>query len=252
MNAVGSLLRRLRARNYAFWFFVCLQSHAIAADWPQFRGPTHDGISTDRLNRQWTGSVTNPVWRVPLTNCLGSVTVSGGRVFTQTRWMTNGVDMEGCAALNAANGAELWRRDLDEAYYPESGVGYDDGPRTTPVVDGDSVFVLSSYLKLFRLNRTNGAIIWVKDLVSEYGSTVIQWQNAASPVIENGLIYLNANCGSSTLMALRTSDGSEAWRTQNEAMTHSTPTLATIQGVRQLIFAVQSGVVSLDPQTGTR
>ena len=140
--------------------------------------------------------MTNPVWRVPLTNCLGSLTVGEGRVFTQTRWMTNGLDREGCVALNATNGAELWRRDLDDAYYPESGVGYDDGPRTTPVVDGNSVFVLSSYLKLFRLNRTNGAVIWMRDLVNDYGSTVIQWQNGASPVIENGLIYLNANCGS--------------------------------------------------------
>jgi outer membrane protein assembly factor BamB len=105
-------------------------------------------------------------------------------------------------------------------------------------------------LKLFRLNRTNGAIIWVKDLVSDYGSTIIQWQNAASPVIENGLIYLNANCGTSTLMALRTSDGSEAWRAQNDAMTHATPTIATIHGVRQVIFATQRGLVSLDPPTG--
>jgi outer membrane protein assembly factor BamB len=242
---------RLHAPELTLCVAFVLACIASGADWPQYRGGNHDGISTDRLNTQWTGSVTNPVWRIPLTNCLGSLTVSDGRVFTQTRRMANGLDLESCVALNATNGAELWARDLDDAYYPEGGVGYDDGPRTTPAADGDSVFVLSSYLKLYRLNRTNGAIIWSKDLVNIYGSTVIAWQNAASPVIENGLIYLNANCGSSTIMALRTSDGGEAWRSQNDGMTHSTPTIATIQGVRQVIFATQSGLVSLEPTTGT-
>ncbi len=240
----------LFARALALCLSLCLAFFATGADWPQFRGANHDSISTDRLNKRWTGAVTNPVWRVPLTNCLGSLAVSDGRVFTQTVQKTNGVDMDWCVALNAANGTEIWRRALEPTYYPHGGVGYDDGPRTTPAADGDSVFVLSSYLKLFRLNRTNGAIIWMRDLVADYGSGIIEWQNAASPVIENGLIYLNANCGSSTLMALRTSDGSEAWRSQNEAMTHASPTLATIHGVRQVIFATQRGLVSLNPANG--
>jgi outer membrane protein assembly factor BamB len=65
------------------------------------------------------------------------------------------------------------------------------------------------------------------------------------------LIYLNANCADTSLMALRASDGTLAWRSQSEALTHSTPVLATIQGVRQVIFATQSGLVSLNPQNGS-
>src|SRR5262245_24104250 len=60
-----------------------------AADWPQFRGANHDGISTDRITTTWSGSVTNPVWRVTVTNALCSLTVSGGRVFTQAKRGTN-------------------------------------------------------------------------------------------------------------------------------------------------------------------
>jgi len=194
--------------------------------------------------------VTNPVWLVRVTNCLGSLTVSGGRVFTQTRRMLGGLAKEVCVALRDTNGAELWATPVDDASYPNGSVGNDDGPRTTPVVDGGSVFVLSSYLKLYRLNATNGAILWQTNLLTAYGGSVIAWQNAASPLLEGDSIYVNANCGSSTLMALRTSDGSLAWRSQNEGMTHSTPVLATIQGVRQIIFATQSGLVSLDPSSG--
>ncbi|HEY0552470.1 MAG TPA: PQQ-binding-like beta-propeller repeat protein, partial [Verrucomicrobiae bacterium] len=170
----GKLFRWRLARELALPLFLCLCCVATAADWPQFRGANHDGISIDRLNKQWTGSVTNPAWRVLVTNCLGSLAISDGRVFTQTVQKTNGLEMDWCVALNATNGTELWRRELEESYYPDGGVGYDDGPRTTPAADGDSVFVLSSYMKLFRLNRTNGAVIWVRNLVSDYGSAVIQ------------------------------------------------------------------------------
>jgi len=250
MNAARQYRLAFRAHAAALSLLICLSWPATGAEWPQYRGGNHDGISTDRLNKQWTGTVTNPVWRVPLTNCLGSLTVSGGRVFTQTRRFTNALDQELCVALNATNGAVLWMTPVDRAGYPEAGVGYDDGPRTTPVVSGDSVFVLSSSNRLFRLNLTNGAVIWERNLVSLYGGVVIPWQNAASPVVENGLVFVNANSPTQTLMALRVSDGGPAWRSQNDGMTHATPTLATIHGARQIIFATQSGLVSLNPTNG--
>lgn len=243
-------------RNCAFsqWIAGMLLLAAftmVAAEWPQYRGPNHNGVSTDRLNTQWTGSVTNPLWFVSFTNGTCSFSVSGGRAFTQVRRTTNEVEKDFCVALSAVSGAELWATMVDDGNYPDGGVGStDDGPRTTPTVDGGSVYVLTSYIKLYRLNVTNGAVIWQKDLRTIYGGDVISWQNAASPLLEDGLIFVNANCGTSTLMALRASDGEMAWRSQNEAMTHSTPVLATILGMRQVIFATQSGLVSLNSQTG--
>ena len=252
MKAAGLCCRQLSAPGLALVVVLSLASFAVAADWPQYRGANHDGISTDRLNKQWTGAVTNPLWRLVVPNSLSSLTVSGGRVFTQTRRFVGGEDKDVCVALDASTGVELWSRPVDDAGYPESGVGYDDGPRSTPVVHDGSVFVLSSSNKLWRLNAANGAVIWSKDLVALYGSQVIPWQNAASPVIENSLIYVNVSCSEQTLFALRASDGEPEWRSQNEAMTHSTPVLATIHGVRQVIFTTQSGLVALDPVTGTR
>src|SRR6266850_8093483 len=85
-----------------------------AADWPQYRGPNHDAVSTERINKQWTGAVTNPVWVVYLTNGVTSLTVSGGRVFTQVRRQIDGTDKEVCIALSAATGAELWATVVDD------------------------------------------------------------------------------------------------------------------------------------------
>src|SRR5215831_10741876 len=223
---------------------------ALSADWTQYRGPNHDGTSSDRITKQWIGSVTNPVWQVLVTNGLSSFAVSGGRAFTQIRRTISGVDKEVCVAMSTTDGSELWATTVDDAIY-DGGVGYDDGPRSTPTVDNGSVYILSSYLNLYRLDAADGSVLWQQDLRAVYGGDVIPWQNAASPVLENGLIYLNAKCGTSTLMALRASDGSQAWSSQDEAMTHSTPILATIHGVRQVIFAAQSGLVSLNSQSGS-
>lgn len=228
-----------------------------AADWPQYRGANHDAISTERVLTQWTGDVTNPVWRVSLTNGLTSLTVAGGRVFTQVAGdydAENQPHREFCLALNASNGAVLWSTEVEaqvDALYPHGGVGFgDDGPRTTPAVDGGSVYVLTSYLKLHRLNATNGTIIWSTNLVDGLGGAVIPWQNAASPVLEDGRLFLNAGTPAASLMAFNTANGALLWRSQDEPLTHSTPVLATIHGTRHLIFATGKGLVAVHPQTG--
>jgi len=155
-----------------------------------------------------------------------------------------------CLALDSGTGAELWALDIGLAYYPDGGVGYDDGPRSTPAVADGKVFVLSSYLTLFCLNPTNGTTLWSKDLISLYGGSVIGYQNAASPLIDSGLLFLNCNTPAQSLFALRTSDGSLAWRVQTESMTHSTPVIANIQGINQVVFATQSGLLGLNRTNG--
>src|SRR5262245_1402134 len=88
---------------------------STAADWPQYRGANHDGISSDRINKNWTGSVTNSVWRVPVTNSMCSFVVSGGRAFTQVNRLMGATNKEVCVALSITNGAELWATPVEDA-----------------------------------------------------------------------------------------------------------------------------------------
>jgi len=186
---------------------------------------------------------------VTCTNGLSSLAVSSGRVYTQIRRTLGGNAREVCVALDAATGDELWAADIGPAVY-DSGVGNDDGPRSTPTVTEGRVFVLSSYLVLCCLNPSNGASLWRKDLVTLYGARVIGWQNAASPLLADGLLFVNCGSTSQSLLALRATDGSLAWRSQTEAMTQSTPVTTTMNGVQQVIFAAQSGLVSLNCTNG--
>src|SRR5437016_22602 len=199
-------------RGIFLWSFIALEAAALrAGDWAQYRGPNHDGISTETIRTNWSGEPPRQIWKIPLDPGLSSFSVSGGRAFTLVRRSVNGQDQEFCIALNADTGGELWASGpLGEASYPDGGVGIDDGPRSTPSVDGDRVYVLTTYLRLYCLSVTNGAIVWSKDLVTEYGSDVILWQSAASALIDGDLIFVIGNAANQSLFAFHKSDGTEA------------------------------------------
>jgi outer membrane protein assembly factor BamB len=237
----GKLLS-LPAALAGLWFG--LVASACATDWPQYRGPNHDGVSPDRITAQWSGAVTTAVWRVTLGQAFSSLAAAQGKAITQVYRNSK----ETCIALSITNGAELWSRTFET--FQNYG-GYD-GPRSTPTVDQGSVYVLTSNLKLFRLNLTNGAVVWSNNLVTAYGAKVISYGSAASPLLEGGLVYVNLNTGNRALAAFWATNGALAWRVENEATTHSTPVAATIQGVRQVIFATQNGLVSLNSTNGQK
>ena len=257
-------MKRSRGPNHMcvcgrlWWAWVSAAGAALlapgidAGDWPQYRGPNHDGVSTEIIRTNWSEQPPGEVWKVALDPGLSSLSVSGGKVFTLVRRPVGGQDQEFCVALNAETGAELWASPaLGQAIYPDGGVGPDDGPRSTPSVDGDRVYVLTSYLRLYCLDITNGAAVWSKDLVSAYGSTVIAWQSAASPLIEGDLVLVIGNAADRCLLAFRKSDGVEAWAGQNDVMTQASPVAATVAGVRQVIFFAKSGLVSVAPDSGS-
>jgi outer membrane protein assembly factor BamB len=181
---------------------------------------------------------------------LSSFAVSGGRAITQIRRTVGDTDREVCIALDAQTGAELWAANIGPAQY-DSGVGMDDGPRSTPTIKDGRVYVLSSQLGLRCLNAATGAQIWSKDLRALYGGSNIGWQSAASPIVVGDLLFVNANTASQTLFAFRASDGSVAWRTQTAPMTQATPISATIEGVQQVVFAAQNGLVALALTNGS-
>jgi hypothetical protein len=206
-------------------------------------------VSTDRILKEWPVGGPPRVWKKAVTDGFSSFAVSQGKAYTLVKRTISGQAQEVCLALNADTGAELWATPIGQAKY-DFGAGDGDGPRSTPTLKGDRAYVLSAYLALYCLNTANGQVIWSKDLLALYGGSVISWQNAASPLIENDLILVNCNGSSQRLAALRTSDGSLAWRGQSDKMTQATPVAATILGVPQVIFFTQSGLVSVVSTNG--
>ena len=91
----------LLASSLFFAVLVAASSRAGAADWPQYRGPSGDGVSTEKLAlTQWPATGLRPVWKVPTPTGFSSFAVAEGKVFTVVRRMVEGNDLETCVALD--------------------------------------------------------------------------------------------------------------------------------------------------------
>lgn len=218
-----------------------------ATDWAQYRGPLVNGSTPEQIQTRWPADGPKVVWKAPLGPSFGSFAVSGGKAFAFIQRSVGGTDREVALALDAATGKELWAVPLGKATYDRQG---GDGPRSTPTVDGKRVYFLGAYQILTCLDADTGKQIWQHDLVKEFDGKIIKWNNAASPLLEGDLIFVNAGGSGEALLAFNKTDGKVVWKGEDDAPTHSSPVPATIHGVRQVIFFTQKGLVSVVPQTG--
>jgi len=240
----------------AWLCFVATAPAAESAGWPQYRGPQGNGATAEKIQTAWPTGGPRSVWRVPTPAGFSSFTVANGKAFTLVTREIEGVKNEMCVALEAETGRELWAAPLGFAKYDgggDSGAPGNsggDGPRTTPAVAGNRVYVLTASLVLTALSADSGAVAWKKDLVKEHGARNISWQNAASPLLEGQLIFVCAGGANQALLCFHQSNGGLVWKAESDKMTHATPIATTILGHRQVIFFTQSGLVSVVPGTG--
>ncbi len=234
---------------------VALAATAAAADWPQYRGPNGDGSTPDKVATTW-GTEPKVLWKVPSGTGFSSFAVSGGKCFAiEGKPAGKGAD-EVLVARDVATGKTLWESSLGEAAYDGGGAsgakGNDggDGPRSSPTVAGNLVITTNSNLVVSAHDAASGKLVWKRDLIGEHSGKNIQWQNAASPLLEGGLIYVGGGGEGQTYLALDPKTGEVAARTGTDIITHATPTAATILGQRQVIFFVRSGLTSFAPVAG--
>ena len=227
---------------------LCLFSlylvHSAAADWPQFRGPNRDGISTETaVLKTWPGGGPRVFWKIPLGEGFSQVVAVKDRLYVL---YGQGSD-EVAAALDAATGKQVWRVRLDSKYMSDQG----NGPRSTPTVDGGLVYVLSASGKLAALKTANGQTAWQHDLQSEYGATPPQWGISTSPLVEGNLLIVNVGgSGNRSVMAFDKATGKPVWSSQSDGAGYSAPIAVTVRGVRQVIVFTAGAIVSLAPKDG--
>jgi outer membrane protein assembly factor BamB len=217
---------------------------ADAADWPQYRGPNRDGISAEpAVLRSWSPDGPRVLWKVPIGEGYSQVVAAKGRLFTLD---TRGDD-EQAVALDAATGKQVWRVRIDRKLVNDQG----NGPRSTPTVDGDLLYVLSASGRLAALRAANGQTVWQHDLRAEYGATPPNWGVASSPLVEGNLLLVHVGgSGNRSIMAFDKTSGKPAWGSQSDAAGYAAPIAVTVRGVRQAIFFTGGAVVSVAPKDG--
>lgn len=131
---------------------ICVQ--AGAADWPGWRGPARNGISSETgLNWEWPASGPRVLWRGSVGTGFSCVAVTAGRAYA----LGNQENVDTVFCLDAQTGTELWRHSYPCQLEPKA---YEGGPMATPAVDGDRVFTISKFGHCFCLNAETGAVIW--------------------------------------------------------------------------------------------
>lgn len=225
--------------------------------WPQYRGPNGDGSTAARISRPWSSNGPKSVWKEEATNGFSSVAVAEGLAVTLMTRDVEGVATEVCVAWDAASGKEKWSFPMKMAKYDGGGDSGErdnkggDGPRSTPSINGAKVYVMGSRLNLYCLDGKTGKEVWSADLLEQYGGKNIQWQNAASPVIEGDLCIVSGGGKGQAFLGLDKKDGKPVWKSGDATITHATPTVATLLGVRQVVFFTQSGLTGVDCKDGS-
>jgi outer membrane protein assembly factor BamB len=216
-----------------------------AADWPQFLGPTRDGVSAETgLSWKWPTGGPPRVWQVPLGAGWSAPVVVGERVLIFHRQG----DETALDCLGAADGKRLWRLTRTTDYRDQ--FGFDEGPRATPTVAGGRVFVLGADGKLSAVDLATGRQLWGRELHTDYQVPQGYFGAAGSPLVEGKTLILNVGGRGAGIVALDAETGKEVWKATDDPASYASPIAATVNGTRHVFVFTREGLVALDPTTG--
>ena len=218
---------------------TCLTVNLTAADWPQWRGPDRNGISSEKVSAVWPAEGPKVLWQASVGTGFSSLSVSQGRVYTMGN--TNNQDTIWC--FDANTGKPLWHHAYAAQLSPQ---WYEGGPGSTPTVDGGRVFTISKWGDVFCLDAATGAVLWQRDLRQD-GVKPNRWGFAGSPLIWGNSVILNAG---SAGIALERETGRVVWSTGTNAAGYASPTIFASGGAAAVLIFAAKHLVALDPQSG--
>ena len=199
-------------------------------DWPQWRGPNHDNVSTETgLLTSWPESGPKLLW----TATEAGIGYSGPAIVGDRLYTLGGDEKNDFViALDATNGMKLWSTSIG----PYVRNGYGSGPRSTPSVDGERLYALSSSGQLACLTSDKGKKIWFVSLTN-LGGSLPRWNYSESPLVDGDRVICTPGGSRGTMAALDKKTGRVLWRskklTDNAGYSSVVPT--TVGGVRQYV-----------------
>lgn len=218
------------------------QPAAAAAEWPQFLGLQRNGLSTETgLLDSWPAAGPREVWRAKGGVGMSGLAISRGRLVTmvqreQEQWVI---------ALDAQTGKPRWQTDIAPEYRNPMG----NGPRATPAIVGDRVFVFTGEGLLAALRFDDGKVIWSHNVVDELKGDVAEYGMACSPLVIEGQVIVTAGARRSTVAGYDAKAGSLIWTAGDDVAGYSSPALLDVGGRNQIV--VFSGGSALGLTTGS-
>jgi outer membrane protein assembly factor BamB len=235
-------------------FLMLVLGLAIAAssqsnasfDWPQWRGPDRSGLSKETgLMKNWPASGPARVWLASnLGSGYGSVAVQGDRVYVQgLRGRESTV-----SSLDRATGRVVWTRALG----PGRGNDRGPGPRGTPTVDADRLYVLTENGDLACLKVQDGSVLWKRNVLTDFGGRNIPWLISESPLVDGNRVVVTPGGQGAGMVALDKMTGRTLWssRELSDPAGYASVVAADVGGVRTLMTLTERAGVGVRASDG--
>jgi outer membrane protein assembly factor BamB len=228
-------------------------STLLAADWPQWRGPNRDGVSTETgLLKEWPKDGPKLLWKADIAGVgYGSPTVVGDKLFASASDDNKEGKTEYAICLNVKDGKEVWKTPL-----PEGDGGFShawgSGPRSTPTYDDGFVYVLGSRGSLVCLKSANGEKVWSVNLKKDFEGGIPGWGYSDSVLIDGDNLICTPGGKNGTMLALNKKTGKKVWQSADvkDGAGYASIIAANIGGVRQYITQTQQAAIGVRASDG--
>jgi outer membrane protein assembly factor BamB len=216
-----------------------------AADWPQFLGPSRNGVYVGApLNEKWPSTGPRVLWRKAIGQGLSGPVVAGTRLILFHRID----DREVVESFDALTGAPQWRHAYPTTYRDD--FGFDEGPRAVPVVADGVVYTYGAEGKLHAVALATGKPVWSVDAMRQFEVDKGYFGAAGSPLVEAGKVIANVGGKKAGIVAFDAKTGKVVWTATTDAASYSSGVATTMFGSRYAVFLTRAGLVGLDPATG--
>ncbi len=230
-----------------------LWTRKAGIDWTRMLGPNYDSRSTETgILKQWPATGLKVVWTADTGMGYGNGVTANGRWFQFDRFG----NVERLSCLNAETGKLLWKWDTPVLY--RDSYGYNNGPRCSPVVDGDRVYVYGVAGTLACLAVSDGSQLWKIDTNQKYNVLQNFFGVGASPLVYTDKLLVMVG-GSQTskpngtaMVAFDKTTGKELYRVGNYFASYSAPVIHNIDNKDVCLSLVREGLLAFDPIDGSK
>jgi outer membrane protein assembly factor BamB len=212
-------------------------------DWPGFRGPGRDGrVAATGLSLPWA-EPPRELWRRAIGPAWSSFAAVGDYLFTQEQRGTE----ELVTCYQAGTGQPVWVNRVAARFEDNMGLG----PRATPTYDRGRLYTQGCTGILQCLDAATGKTLWKRNLTEDTGCRVPGYGVSGSPLIVRDLVIQFSCAGEGkTIVAYRRETGEIAWRAGHGTTVYSSPHLATLGGMPQILMVCNYGLQAFAPDSG--
>ena len=234
------------ARILAVLALVAASAVGWGQDWPQFRGPSRDGVVPGQESLpEFPAGGPRLVWERAVGSGFSAPAVAGERLLLFHR--QGGLEV--VEALQAVDGERIWEFAYETTYKDD--FGFENGPRATPVIANGRVFTFGAAGVLHCLDLETGAKRWSVDTHAEFGVRKGFFGAASTPLVLDGRVIANiGGAEGAGIVAFDAESGAKVWTATDHEASYSSPVAARIDGGLLAIFFTREGLVALEPDTG--